>query len=302
MSMTGTRLALAAFALLVASLGLPAIAQDDNLLQQGDFEDDYANRSRVDLNIPRRWGLWLQPDAEHPDWQNHIFAFPHRAQPEVHGGSASLNLSGGYIRYTAAIHQQVFLTPNTPLEATAWAWLHTCNFPRDRNNNIVGGICDSEARFNARVRIGIDPNGGTSPMSENIIWSDFASPHDRWEEISVQASASSAVVTVFLYVTQDTPSDLNNVYWDDASLRVVDAVTSPSATPALTSGSSIGPVSVATVVPSSVPGLYVVQPGDTFDRIALRFTLSRDELLALNPGTDPRRLRVGDTLRVVAVP
>lgn len=295
--MTGTRLALATFMLLVASLGLPAIAQDTNLLQQGDFEDSYTNRGRVDLNIPRRWGMWLAPNPEQPDWQNHVFAFPHHVPPEVHGGNASLNMSGGYIHYTAAIHQQVTIAPNTPLEASAWAWLHTCNFPRDRDNNIVGGICDSAARFNARVRIGVDPNGGTSPLGEDIVWSDFASPHDRWEQISVQATSTSAVVTVFLYVTQDTPSDLNNVYWDDAALRITNA--SPQATsPVQASASSIGPISIATVAPSSIEGVYVVQPGDTFDLIALRSGLSRSELLALNPGSDPRRLRVGDALRI----
>lgn len=296
--MMGTRLALAALALLVASLGIPAVAQDNNLLQQGSFDDEYTNRGRVDLNIPRRWGLWLAPNAENPDWQNHVFAFPHRLPPEVHSGSASLNISGGYIRYTAAIHQQVTVARNTPLEASAWAWLQTCNFPRDRSNTIVGGTCDSSARFNARVRVGIDPNGGTSPLGDDIVWSNFASPHDRWEQVRVQAMSGGAVVTVFLYVTQDTPSDLNNVYWDEAALRVIDAVTSQQATPNAVSGSSIGPSILATVAPSTVEGVYIVQPGDTFDLIALRFALSRSELLALNPSTDPRRLRVGDALRI----
>jgi Tfp pilus assembly protein FimV len=43
---------------------------------------------------------------------------------------------------------------------------------------------------------------------------------------------------------------------------------------------------------------YSVRSGDTLGTIAERFGTTVDGLLALNPGIDPRALRVGETLRV----
>jgi N-acetylmuramoyl-L-alanine amidase len=43
---------------------------------------------------------------------------------------------------------------------------------------------------------------------------------------------------------------------------------------------------------------YVIQSGDTLDAIAVRFGTTVDELLQLNPGTEPTTLRPGDRLRI----
>ncbi len=43
---------------------------------------------------------------------------------------------------------------------------------------------------------------------------------------------------------------------------------------------------------------YSVRSGDTLGSIAERFGTTVDELLVLNPGVDPRALRVGQPLRV----
>ena len=43
---------------------------------------------------------------------------------------------------------------------------------------------------------------------------------------------------------------------------------------------------------------YSVRSGDTLGTIAERFGTTVDELLVLNPGVDPRALRVGQSVRV----
>lgn len=43
---------------------------------------------------------------------------------------------------------------------------------------------------------------------------------------------------------------------------------------------------------------YSVRSGDTLGTIAERFGTTVDQLLVLNPGIDPRALRVGQSLRV----
>jgi LysM repeat protein len=43
---------------------------------------------------------------------------------------------------------------------------------------------------------------------------------------------------------------------------------------------------------------YVIQSGDTLDAIAVRFATTVDQLLSLNPGTEPTTLRPGERLRI----
>ncbi|MFM7103076.1 MAG: LysM peptidoglycan-binding domain-containing protein [Verrucomicrobiota bacterium] len=47
---------------------------------------------------------------------------------------------------------------------------------------------------------------------------------------------------------------------------------------------------------------YVIQSGDTPGRIAQRFNIRVDALLAANPGVDPRRLKVGRSLNIPSPP
>jgi LysM repeat protein len=42
----------------------------------------------------------------------------------------------------------------------------------------------------------------------------------------------------------------------------------------------------------------VIQSGDTLDAIAVRFATTVDQLLSLNPGTEPTTLRPGERLRI----
>jgi LysM repeat protein len=49
-------------------------------------------------------------------------------------------------------------------------------------------------------------------------------------------------------------------------------------------------------VPTSTPFLYTVVANDTLIGIAVRFNVSLDELLAVNPGVDPRFLSIGTEL------
>jgi hypothetical protein len=43
---------------------------------------------------------------------------------------------------------------------------------------------------------------------------------------------------------------------------------------------------------------YTIQAGDTFSKIAKEFSLSLDALIQANPGVDPRKLKVGQEIRL----
>jgi LysM repeat protein len=70
-----------------------------------------------------------------------------------------------------------------------------------------------------------------------------------------------------------------------------------SPTPAKTSSSPIL-LTVAPSGPTATPFVHIVQQGETLLGIAIRYGVSLDDLLLVNPGVDPRILSVGQNLRI----
>jgi hypothetical protein len=184
-----------------------------NYLRDPSFEGNYLGRGSSDLNIPEEWQIQVYEAPRQYEWQNlRPVAFPHRTAPEVHAGNLSLNLSKDYATFTAVVYQQVGVPANITVTASAWGWVHTCD-PQP-------AICGSESGSGARLRVGVDPAGGTDPLNGRVVWSDYVTPHDTWANIGVQAQAQGSTITMFLYATQDIPRGLNRAYWDDAKLTV----------------------------------------------------------------------------------
>ena len=115
------------------------------------------------------------------------------------------------------VYQQVYVPPGATVRASAWAWLHVCGDPS--NDNPPG--CGSDPNSGAGVRIGIDPDGGGDPNAAEIVWSRFATPHDRWGQVSVETQARGPVVTLMLFTHQHNPKAFNTMYWDSAYLEYV---------------------------------------------------------------------------------
>jgi LysM repeat protein len=229
-----------------------------------------------------------------------VFAFPHNPRPERRSGQSSINLSGGFVTFTAALFQQVSVPEGANVQASAWAWLHTCNLPRDRDNNFSGGTCGSAVESGALTKVGIDPNGGADPLDADIVWSADAHPHDRYDEMRVSATATGPVVTIFLYTTQTSPSDLNNVYWDDASLTLggEGGSSGQGGAPAGPTARPTNPVPVEQDAQADGSIIHIVQAGDTIDGIAMVYGVTRQELIDLNDLEDPRMILIGDEIIV----
>ncbi len=191
----------------------PTLDPNTNYLQDPGFEGNYTGRGAADLNIPTAWQFTHAESPREYEWQNlRPVAFPHVTAPEVRGGGRSLNINRNYATFTAIVYQQASVPANISVRASAYAWVHTCDPDPS--------TCGSDASSGARVRIGIDPNGGTNPYAGSVDWSGFEAPHDQWRQVSVRSQANGGTVTVFLYATQDTPKGLNQLYWDDAGLFV----------------------------------------------------------------------------------
>ena len=289
------------FLLLAAALALsalPALTQSGNLLQDGGMEGEYTNRGRADFNVPAPWGVWFTESPRTEAWMNQPpVAFPHNGpDPNPVAGARAFNFNKGYATYTAAIYQQVAVPQGSNVVGSAYGQQKTCN-PAPNTPT-----CGSAVESGAYMKVCIDPNGGTNPYDTDVICSANATPHDRWEQISVSATATGPTVTLFLFNTQAWPSQLNTAYWDEASLTIGGA-----------GGTSPGQPGGPTAVPTAPPVASFVQPqppqpdgsivhvvnqGDTMDAIAYAYGVSRQQILDLNGLSSGRFIFAGQELLI----
>lgn len=290
------------FALLLVTtlVGAATSSAQGNLLRDGDFEGSFTSRGRSDLNIPADWNIWVATAPRSEAWMNlDPVGFPHNGPgPSPQSGARAINLNRGFATFTVAIYQTVAVTRGSNVIGSAYGYLRTCNPPTGFDN------CGSAVESGAFTRVGIDPAGGTDPNSPGILWSNNAQPHDRWEQMTVSATAAADSVTFFMYVTQRFPAQINNVYFDNASLTGGGAGgAAPNA--AGTPGAAATPIPPP---PANVPFVvaqgeqpdgsivHTVQPGDTVDSIAVAYGVTRPQILELNDIRDPRIIQVGQTL------
>jgi len=260
-----------------------------NLLVNGGLENPYLGQGAATRTAPNGWSLWVGAGA--PE------AFPHTDPLQVIDGAASWNIKQGDGVFTAAGYQRVSgLSAGTRVRFSASAWLYTCN---DRVNSCI--IPDppyrrSDPSAGASVKVGIDPAGGTDPLSPNVVWSGGVAPYDQWAAPSVVAEARGDAVTVFMFATQAAGLAMNNVYWDNAQLvRTDEAPTAGGAPGAGAAAPPPPPVQEAPFVmaQSIRPDgsiVHIIQQGDTLYGIAYAYSqygVTRESIAALNEGMRP---------------
>jgi len=305
-------IALIAGVLLISTAGTSA-QTGNNLLQDPGFEDTnmkvvaQSTEEGVTFSVNAAWEGWYTETPRNAEWQNQIpfgtgrnnagFGF-------VRSGNRSMEISRGFSTFTAALYQTVTVPAGANVQGSAWAVV-----------NISG---DNSENANSTVRVGIDPTGGSNPLSSNVVWSNtvvnpFAS--NGFRQMSVNATANGTRVTLFLWSTQTVPTEGNGVYWDDASLR--------TGGPGGPSGSNPTPAGTvdpnATAVPTVQPApptavaavpfvnpqpeqndgsiIHTVQEGDTLSSIAVAYGVPTDEIRQLNPEIGQGRfLTIGQQL------
>lgn len=284
----------------VMALAVPATFAQDNALRDPGFEGTYTGRGRPDLNIPADWGLWISESPRTENWMNlSPVAFPHRGpDPNPHSGTLALNFNKGYATFTAAVYQQVNVEVGVNITASAWGYIQTCDIPQGADR------CNSEPGSGAFMRVGIDPNGGTNPYDSDVVWSPNASPHGVWQQMTTSATTTGPTATIFLFTTQAWPRQLNNAYWDDASLTgggvggAAPINTTPGAPPPTVPPTA--PPFVNFVNPQAPQSdgsiIHTVQAGDTVDSIAFAYGVTRSQIMELNNMRDPRIIQIGQQL------
>ena len=287
-------------------------ADGPNLLDNPSFEGAFIKQCcRTDLppdqpptpideiQVAPGWSAWwLEPgrDAAHPttgspawhrpEYRSANCHFPICA-PRVHSGDDAQHYFTFFSLHDAGMYQQVSgITPGSIVQFSVYlqAW--------STNENIG----PSQFTQNMNLRIGIDPYGGTNAFSPNVIWSDPGNSFDTWTLYSMQATAQGSSVTVFTRSTPYWGVQHNDVYIDDASLVVVGAGSVSGGGSTTTTTTNTAPPA-----PSGPDGTYTVQPGDILTRIAYKFGVTVDAIVAANHITNPNLLRVGQALTIPGV-
>lgn len=273
------------------------IAQEgDNLLRDPGFEDTamkvVSQGGGSLFAVHNAWEGWFTETPRTTDWQNLVPNATGRVNGFIRSGNRSQEVSRGYATFTAAIYQTVTVPANAVVNGGAWVVM-----------DIAG---DNASGARSHVRVGIDPTGGNNPLSPAVVWSaNTTNPIGNYRQLTVSATAQGTQVTLFLFSTQEVPTQTNAVFWDDAHLRVTGAGTPTTPVPGTTA------TAVPPPPPSFVPFVspqneqsdgsirHTVQEGDTLSSIAVAYNVPMDTIRELNPSIGQGRyLSIGDSLLI----
>ena len=161
-----------------------------NLLQNPGFELPYNSDGSAN-----GWGRWFRVSSEDKfaDCVNGYHKEPHwsaetSSAPLIQAGSASQHVGNSWDTWAAGVLQTVSVTPGSTYRFTVWA--------RGRGSN-EDYPAPSEGGLRMDVQVGIDPNGSGVWSDGDVKWSGFIQPHDQWQQVSVEVTATGDKVSVF---------------------------------------------------------------------------------------------------------
>jgi hypothetical protein len=294
-----------------------------NLLVDGDFEapDPWVKQDAIEeIQVAPGWRAWYLdaapayvqvpvncnkgPDGYHCYWMRPEFRTNVDFANRIHGGVRSQKYFSYGRMHEAGLMQQVSgIPPGARVRFSIWiqAWMCFDSAKCGKTGE------QSDQPSDMHLRVGIDPLGDTDPLTTSVIWSAEQPAWDKWVQFQVETVAISDTVTV---LTHSRPEwswarSNNDVYLDDASLVIVGAYATPTATATLPPQIRIPwhdrLASTATPFPAGAI-THAIQMGDTLFGVALKYGVRITDVLQLNHITTSTELFVGQPLVVQIVP
>jgi hypothetical protein len=223
--------------------GRPGIAQaQTNLLKNPSFEDPYSSNGEA-----TNWGRWHEDSGAKKDCATERYVVLPKWGSEQNSalildGSRSQHIGNQYDPFRAGVYQNVDVQAGKAYRFSAWSWARAGN-----ENYPVA----SDRTVNIRFRVGVDPNGGGVWNAASVVWSAPVSPHDAWQQATIDFTAAGSKVTVFV---EGDFSGLNqcrahmDVWFDKGEL--VESGPPPTNTSAPT---ATFPPATATSIPTATP-------------------------------------------------
>lgn len=183
------------------------------------FKDGFEDWQDAHQRVENDWNTWSLHDCQleniqgdfdalcgSPEYKqaNPLNAYPYR----THSGQNAQQYHTVHQGHHAGVWRRFEAKPGSVIEVHAWgtAWSTNDNDPHAY-----------DPAQEVRMKIGVDPNGGSSPSSASIVWGAPANPPNQWQEmapVSVTVG-DSGQVSVFLSSDPKYPMAHNDIYWDD---------------------------------------------------------------------------------------
>lgn len=207
-----------------------------NLIFNCSFEKGWLN---IDLGeIGEGW--WYFVEAGQP-------AFVHSTFERRHGNTAQQIWSDGEA-FTAGIYQQVS-------DVVPGMWYAA---------EVVWAAVVATGGDNVGRRVGIDPYGGTDPLSPNVIWGEEVWPDsEKFHALHLSAVAQAPTITLFVRVHVPYSLGVDQAFIDVVSLVVDTTQPSPTPTPLPPTTTPTPLPPTPTPVPPSPTPTYTPLPTDT---------------------------------------
>jgi hypothetical protein len=171
-----------------------------NLLRNPGFEAPYATVS----GEPYMADGWWPWNHMRDEYGTPVYIVPYyqpASADKARSGSAAQSFGTDGAGFDSGLYQQVTVTTGTLMSFSVYAKQ------------------ESTASASVRASVGIDPTGGTDGTSGDVVWSAPDALTGEYHVLTVQATALSAQITVFVRAETDAASPVTaSVYVDDASL------------------------------------------------------------------------------------
>lgn len=163
--------------------------QGANLLNNASFERPYSN------GAANGWGRWHQEINSNPKPENCSAAYAARPSWSeetnsdlVLDGFISQHVGNQFDTWHAGVVQDVNVNPGSRYRFSFWARGRASNeqYPAPSNGEVNLGV---QAR--------VDPNGSGLWSDGDVVGGAIGSPHDNWQEFSVEVTATGNRISVF---------------------------------------------------------------------------------------------------------
>jgi LysM repeat protein len=259
----------------------PTLQDGQNLLNNPGFEGGWHWQGDSFLGkVADGWVAWWVDDATGKSdsdptfWKNQrpeygLIGLEYYIPDQIHSGRQALQYGKRYATHTAGVYQQVLgITPGTKLRFSAWGFMYGKDPDASKNPGVV------------RMKVGIDPTGGTNPFAGSVVWSGIVNPvaigsGSAWQEMWIETVAANSTVTVFVHSSPDWPMDgALTAQWDDATLVVTGQAEAPTGTvpppPPTSAGPPPPPPATSTPRPDGSV-VHTVKAGETIWGIAIQY-------------------------------
>jgi hypothetical protein len=221
-----------AFALLLASgrathVAASPLLQAANLLQNPGFDEPY--NADGSAHGWQRWHNETGAASKDPACMNGyhfqpIWSVEFLTARFIQGGSYSQHIGMQWDTWKAGMFQTITVKPGSTYRFSAYGQGRSANEPIPM---------PSETSVNMNMQVGIDPNGSGLWYEGDVVWSGTASPHDRWQQFSIEVVATGDKITVFTAANWGVPGvnqcrAFLDTWWDTAEL--VEVAPPPTAT------------------------------------------------------------------------